>query len=221
MVKYLLLALCACTFAANAQVLDPHEISQSEATKLIGAFQSSNTLSGWNLHAGTLPKETIIWLMNRKDAATLTYYWGLDEQNQLQVLYVASKADGSNILDTDAILCPRRLTLHTDMSASNILSVKEATTMMKRYRQSELFKKYSSVFGGRIGRSSIIRLTEQKNTVGIRSYFALTATSTPALVFVGTTASASDNTVLFEDRGRECPPDCGKVSQLVQLSSQP
>jgi hypothetical protein len=219
MVKYLLLFLCAFCFSATAQILDSHEISQAEAAKMIGAFQSTNRTT-WSVHAGTLPKSAIIALLSRKDAAHLQYYWGLDANNELQAIYVANTAAGENILETNSILCPRRLTLHSEMDAQNILTVKEAVEMMKRYRNSTLFEQYKKAVGAYLPRESVLRLTKHANTEGIRSYFAVSETGTPALVFVGTTATALDNTALFVDRSRECPPDCLTPSQLLILTAK-
>ncbi len=221
MLKYILLAFIAFSVSAHAQtLLDPHEISQAEASKLVGAFQTAT--SAWNVHAGTLPKASIVWLLNRKGAASLRYYWGLNEKNELQAIYVAATADGDDILDTDAILCPRRLTLHSEMSAANILTVAQAVEMMKRYRKSPLFAVYKKHVSSSMPRQSILRLADIKSNEGIRSYFGMTATGTPTLVFVGTTATALDNPVLLEDRGDpNCPPDC-KVPPptLIKLSSE-
>jgi hypothetical protein len=221
MKKHLFAILCACLLfatSAKSQVFDAHEISQSEATKLIAAFQSSNR-SAWSVQAGTLPKSAIVALLSRKDAATLQYYWGIDEKNELQAIYVASKADNSNIIETNSILCPRRLMLHTEMDGQNILTVTEVVEMMRRYRQSPLFVQYKNALGGAIPRESILRLVKHPATHGIRSYFAMSEMGTPALVFVGTTATALDNTVLFVDRSKDCPPYCEPESQLVKLSS--
>ena len=219
MLKYIFLALVAFTVSVHGQIFDSHEISQAEAAKMIGAFQTGNTLGMWSVHAGTLPKDAMKWLLSRKGAASLSYFWGLDEKNDLQVIYVASNADGSEILDNDAILYPRRNTLHSEMSADNILTVKQAVAMMRRYRNSALFERYKKHLGASMSRSAIMRLTEPTITAGVRSYFAMNATGTPTLVFVGTTSAANDNPTLFEDRGRECPPDCPIISTLVKLSS--
>jgi hypothetical protein len=71
-------------------------------------------------------------------------------------------------------------------------------------------------------RESVMRLVSLKSNAGIRSYFGLkTATGTPTLVFVGTTATALDNPVLLEDRSDPCPPTCKDPTPLlVILSSQ-
>lgn len=214
-----LIAFCFSVSVLAQQGLDPHEITQAEAVKLTGAFQTAS--SKWNVHAGTIPKQSVEWLMNRTDAASLTYYWGMDEQNELQAIYVATKSDGTEILETDAILCPRRITMHSAMSASNILTVEQAVTMMKRYRNSALFSQYQGKLGATIAKSSILRLVQQSGCAGLRSYFGLTNSGTPVLVFVSTTGTADDMNALFDDRGANCPPDCKEPPPLlIQLSSQ-
>jgi hypothetical protein len=222
--KYIFLAFFAFSVSFSAQGLDPHEISQTDASTLIGAFQSQSVSSfaSWSVHAGTLPKSSIQWLLNRPGAASLTYYWGLDEQNRLQAIYVATRADGSDILETDGILCPRRNTLHSAMGASNILTVEQAVAMMKRYRKSPRFQQNSNHLYGVLPRESVLKLVDNTENVGIRSYFARNLNGTPALVFVGTTAAADDNPAMFLDRGGNCPPNCKEPPQnlLIQLSSQ-
>lgn len=219
MFKYLLFFFCAFCLSVTAQTLDPHEISQSEAARLIGAFQS-NTRTAWSVHAGTLPKSAILALLNRKGAAKLQYYWGLDEQNALQAIYVANTSSGDNIIEENSILCPRRLTLHSEMSGENILTVKQAAEMMQRYRRSALFEQYKKSLGATLQRESILRLTKDTLNHGVRAYFALNDAGVPALVFVGTTATAQDNTALFEDRGGDCPPVCKDPPPLLVQISQ-
>lgn len=224
MIKYILSIFLVFALSVSgsvqAQILDSHEISQSEASKLKGAFQIAS--STWSDHAGTLPKDAIKRLLSRDGVTALSYYWGLDEKNELQAIYVGTKSDGEDVLDTNAILCPRRLTLHTEMSADNILTVSQAVEMMKRYRKSPLFEQYKKHTGATMPRESVMRLVSLEANAGIRAYFGLkTATGAPTLVFVGAKATAVDNPVLLEDRGGDCPPVCKEPPPLlIILSSQ-
>ncbi len=217
MLKYLL-AFIAFSVSAHAQLFDAHEVSENEASKLTAAYHTSNA-TRFRLHAGTLPKESFAWLMERPGAAALTYYWGMDESGELHAIYVATTASGADILGTDAILCPRFQTMHSLTPAANILTKQQAVEMMRRYRKSALFLQNNSHRGASIARASVLRLVQTAGTAGVRSYFARNPNGSPALVFVGTTLDANDNTILFLDRGRECPPDCPIESELLQLSA--
>lgn len=212
-----MLAVVCCTFiaqvhSATAQTAaSKHQISAGEAAQLIGAYQTSQTatkLASWGVHAGTLPTNAVRTLLSRKGATALYYSWGLDDNNQLQVIYTAKREDGTEILEPNSILCPRRMTVHTEMDASNILTLAEATAMRKRYEASALYETHKKLVGGVLPTEAVELLLKNRTNAGIRGYFGLTGRGTPTLVLVGTTTTANDNSELFLDRSGDCPPVC-------------
>ena len=87
------------------------------------------------------------------------------------------------------------------------ISLQEASTMTKRYRDSQTEGGY--IKAEYFGQEAIKAILQQENCVGIRIYYALDENMVKKLVLVGVDQNENDlYNGLLAERGLVCPPIC-------------
>lgn len=99
-----------------------------------------------------------------------------------------------------------------DPGQNHEISLQEAIEMTDRHRTSSSF---SGLNGGFFGKSAILEIPDQIDSVGLRYYYGLNTSNAPVLVLVGVTM---DNVDLVNGKLAElslpCPDICDANSPL-------
>lgn len=206
----------ATTAPVYSDAVKRHIITREVADTMIKRWNSFGTVFSPNpSQAGVLPKATLAFLLDQRQATGIRFHLGIDAAGQMQAILAAQGVDNNLILypETDiprGLLMPRYNASVKEFANHNIPNRTHAKALVGKYTESKWFGLFNAKYGGTIGKEAILALIQPARVAGVKFYFGLNATNDPQLIYVPVQEDGKELwDVMLLDAGRLCPPDCG------------